>query len=43
VGYRFEALPVDGKAEVAPAGQAPVIAADAPDDELAALETALPR
>jgi hypothetical protein len=43
VGYRFEALPVDGKAEVAPAGQAPGIAAAAPDDELAALETALPR
>jgi DNA-binding response OmpR family regulator len=43
VGYRFEALPVDGDAEATPVRQVPVIPADAPDDELAALETALPR
>jgi two-component system response regulator RegX3 len=42
VGYRFEALPVEGAAEAAASNPAPETTTGAPDDVLAALETALP-
>jgi hypothetical protein len=43
VGYRFEAVPLDGGAEVAASSPALEMTADAAHDVLTALETALPR